>query len=178
VRNRQTRRAKTAAAEAGIIGRYPREAVGLFVATGAMTIIVINALFWQTGPHPAPIFATRSVTKTTSAPAKVVPAPLPAPVAMPPERPHAMTRGETAAAPSKSHADPIAQLLEPANEVRAVQRVLTAFGYGQIRPTGVMGPDTREAIRKFERSRKLPVTGDLSDALLRELTKMNGGPLQ
>lgn len=178
MRNRQTRRAKAAPADASIIGRYPREAVGLFVATGAMTIIVVNALFWQTGPHPAPIFATRSVTKTMAAPAKVVPAPLPASVAMPPERPHATTPAEPAAAPSKSHADPIAQLLEPANEVRAVQRVLTAFGYGQIRPTGVMGPDTRDAIRKFERSRKLPVTGDLSDALLRELAKMNGGPLQ
>jgi hypothetical protein len=177
VRNRQTRRAKAAPADGSIIGRYPREAVGLFVATGAMTIIVVNALFWQTGPHPAPIFATRSVTRTMPVPARVVPAPLPAPVAMPPERPHATTAAEPAAA-KPSHADPIAQLLEPANEVRAVQRVLTAFGYGQIRPTGVMGPDTRDAIRKFERSRRLPVTGDLSDALLRELAKLNGGPLQ
>jgi peptidoglycan hydrolase-like protein with peptidoglycan-binding domain len=55
---------------------------------------------------------------------------------------------------------------------------LTDFGYGQIKPTGIPGPETVEAIEKFERSRKLPVTGRVSDRLIRELAAVTGRPLE
>src|SRR5581483_8186869 len=58
--------------------------------------------------------------------------------------------------------------------VAAVQRVLTEYGYGQLRATGTIGADTQAAIQKFERDRKLPVTGQLSDRLVRELSAMIG----
>ena len=60
----------------------------------------------------------------------------------------------------------------------AVQRALADFGYGQIKPTGVEDADTRAAIEKFERSRQLPVTGTISDRLVRELAAMTGRPLE
>jgi len=55
-----------------------------------------------------------------------------------------------------------------------VQRTLTEYGYGQLKPTGAVGSDTQAAIQKFERDRKLPVTGQVSDRLLRELAAMIG----
>ena len=61
--------------------------------------------------------------------------------------------------------------------VAAVQRALTEFGYGQLRPSGIEGPDTRNALVKFERDRRLPVTAQISDRLIRELSAMTGRPI-
>jgi hypothetical protein len=61
--------------------------------------------------------------------------------------------------------------------VAAVQRALTEYGYGQLKPTGTIGSDTQAAIQKFEREHKIPVTGQMSDRLVRELTAMIGKPI-
>jgi peptidoglycan hydrolase-like protein with peptidoglycan-binding domain len=87
-----------------------------------------------------------------------------------------VARGHGAAPP---RVDPIAELIEPSSKrVLAVQRALAEAGYAQIRPNGVFGPDTRSAIEKFERERKLPITGQISDRLMRELAAMTGEPLE
>jgi len=62
-------------------------------------------------------------------------------------------------------------------KIAAVQRALTEYGYGQLKPTGLIGSDTQAAITKFERDRKLPVTGQMSDRLVRELSAMTGRPI-
>ena len=64
-----------------------------------------------------------------------------------------------------------------ARRVAAVQRTLTQYGYGQLKPTGAVGSDTQAAISKFERERKLQVTGQMSDRLVRELTAVIGHPI-
>nr|WP_218625654.1 peptidoglycan-binding domain-containing protein [Bradyrhizobium sp. dw_411] len=64
-----------------------------------------------------------------------------------------------------------------ARRVAAVQRALTEYGYGQLKPTGTVGSDTQAAIQKFERARKIPVTGQISDRLVRELTAVIGHPI-
>jgi peptidoglycan hydrolase-like protein with peptidoglycan-binding domain len=46
-----------------------------------------------------------------------------------------------------------------------------------LKPTGTAGSDTQAAIQKFERARKLPVTGQVSDRLVHELTAMIGHPI-
>src|SRR5471032_2008944 len=81
-----------------------------------------------------------------------------------------------AAAPPRN--DPIAELIAPTKQVLAIQRALSDFGYGQINPTGVYDPETKEAIEKFERDRRLPVTGQISDPFVRELAAMTGRPLE
>ena len=48
----------------------------------------------------------------------------------------------------------------------------------QAKPTGTIGPDTQAAIQKFERERKLPVTGQVSDRLMRELAAVIGHPIE
>jgi hypothetical protein len=60
------------------------------------------------------------------------------------------------------------------HRVAAVQRALTEYGYGQLKPSGTIGPDTQTAIQKFERERKMPVTGQVSDRLVRELSVVIG----
>lgn len=90
----------------------------------------------------------------------------------------AKARPPSAVAASNAAPDPIAKLIAPSNRVTAVQRALTDFGYGQIKPTGNFDPDTRAAIERFERDRRLPVTGQISDRLVRELAAMTGRPLE
>jgi putative peptidoglycan binding protein len=87
----------------------------------------------------------------------------------------------TAATPVTSNVPrppaPIPTAAQGARRVAAVQRVLTEYGYGQLKPTGTIGSDTQAAIQKFERERKLPVTGQMSDRLVRDLVAMTGHPI-
>jgi peptidoglycan hydrolase-like protein with peptidoglycan-binding domain len=73
--------------------------------------------------------------------------------------------------------------LEPSAEasskrVLGLQRALAEYGYGQIKPTGVIDADTKAAIERFERERRLPITGQLSDRVARELASVTGRPLE
>jgi peptidoglycan hydrolase-like protein with peptidoglycan-binding domain len=84
----------------------------------------------------------------------------------------------TTPTPPVRPADPIAEMLTPSKRVMAVQRALTEFGYGQIEPSGIVDADTQAAIEKFERQRKLPITGQMSDRVARELAAVTGRPLE
>jgi hypothetical protein len=79
--------------------------------------------------------------------------------------------------PASAHNDPVANLIASSRRIAAVQRVLTEYGYGQLKPTGTVGSDTQAAIRKFEHNRRLPVTGQVSDRLVHELVAMTGRPI-
>jgi hypothetical protein len=188
-------------AEGGFFRRFipcrPTDAVCLGLAVAASGFIAVNALFLQKGQHPAPFFAEAPAKSAAAAAAnesvplpprrqtagRLPAAPLPAvpkttgtlPQAAP--VPPAPIPVKNTAAPRADRPDPIAQLLEPTNRTVAVQRALAEFGYGQIKPTGTVGPDTKAAIEKFERERKLPVTGQVSDRLVRELSTLKGSPL-
>jgi putative peptidoglycan binding protein len=82
------------------------------------------------------------------------------------------------AVPVSSRVDSVPASGVGSRRVAAVQRVLTEYGYGQLKPTGVVGSDTQAAILKFEKARKLPVTGQVSDRLQRELAAMIGHPVE
>jgi peptidoglycan hydrolase-like protein with peptidoglycan-binding domain len=79
--------------------------------------------------------------------------------------------------PAASRNETIANPVLGSRRVAAVQRALTEYGYGQLKPTGTIGSDTQAAIQKFERDRKIPVTGQMSDRLVRELAAMIGHPV-
>jgi peptidoglycan hydrolase-like protein with peptidoglycan-binding domain len=251
VRNRRQRKAAATAQEddfdgSGASRRKDFIAFGAFAAFGLA--IMINALFLQKGPHPAPIFANKPPPPSVVRAQPLAPDAATGSVQIPRARPaeneppnangtprlraeivtdiqRELTRRgfydgpadgvfgpktdaavrdfEQAAglkpstdqgepllrtimrsnvkAPHRADvakADPIAELLGPSKRVMAVQRVLSDFGYGQIAATGVFGPETQAAIEKFERYRKLPVTGQISDALVRELGAVTGRPLE
>ena len=82
------------------------------------------------------------------------------------------------AAPEAPRSDPIAQLLAPSKRVLAIQSALSDFGYGQLRPTGIYDAETRAAIEKFEREHRMPVTGQISDRVVRALASMTGRALE
>jgi hypothetical protein len=134
----------------------------------SIAILTANALLLQHGAHPAPFFATPAPAVSGVPLGTIAPPPL-AHVA--PTR--SALSGEVAARPN----DPIAQLIGMSSRVMAVQRALSAYGYGQIRASGIVDEPTSAAIERFERARGLPVTGKLSDRLASELATMIGHPL-
>jgi hypothetical protein len=140
--------------------RRPVDSFAIFAAVAASAIIVVNAVFLQSGSLPAPFFAA--------------PAPLPSLVA--PLAPTLPLRSQQRVAARPN--DPIAVLIGQTSRIMAVQRVLTDYGYGQITPSGVLDQPTMAAIGKFERERGLPVTGQVSDRLVNELAAMTGRPLE
>jgi peptidoglycan hydrolase-like protein with peptidoglycan-binding domain len=58
--------------------------------------------------------------------------------------------------------------------VRRVQTGLAELAYSPGAITGEMNGETRAAIKSFEKDRNMPQTGEVSDALLAELSKMSG----
>ena len=74
--------------------------------------------------------------------------------------------------------DVAAERPAPSKRVIALQRALAEYGYGQIKPSGIIDAETQAAIEKFERERKLPITGQASDRVVRELAAMTGRPLE
>jgi peptidoglycan hydrolase-like protein with peptidoglycan-binding domain len=68
-------------------------------------------------------------------------------------------------------ADPDAELRA---QIRRVQTGLSELAYSPGEITGEMTDQTRTAIMRFERDRNLAVTGEVSEELMSELTKMSG----
>lgn len=58
--------------------------------------------------------------------------------------------------------------------VRRVQTGLAELAYSPGAITGELNDETRQAIRAFERDRNMPETGEVSEALIAELSKMSG----
>lgn len=214
--------------------RRPRNSMAGAVAVIGAIAILVNALFMQSGPHPAPIFANKPVPVTAPPIGGLVGLmPQSRATALKDSRPRAdiiaeiqrqlIKRGfydgiadgvygsktdaairdfEQAAglrpsaepndvllmAISRSSArahpvaapknDPIAALLAPNARTLAVQRALTDFGYGPVKPSGVYDVETRAAVERFEKARKRPVTGQISDQLVRDLAALTGRPLE
>jgi hypothetical protein len=169
----------------------PKDLVSLGLAVAATAGIILNALFLQSGPHPAPIFAALSnpaSAESTSSITAALPRPRPpqldhsgndlfAPIVVSVGKPAPAKTGMAPSPAASPRQDSIADLLDSSSRLVAVQEVLTQFGYGQIKPTGILGPETKAAIEKFERERKLPVTGQMSERLVRELAVVKGGAL-
>jgi hypothetical protein len=176
--------------------------IAIAVAVVAAGTIFVNALYRQPGPHPAPIFAvkTRPVAADTVdvAPPRAHPAivssqkaevPAPQKIAEAPARPRAEPVKIEAVPTPKAKPDPIAALIggqpvaapaaapTPPSKVILVQRALNDFGYGPVKSSGNVGPDTTAAIQKFERERKLPPSGQITPRFLRELAAVTGRPM-
>lgn len=149
--------------------RRPVDSIAILMAAAASLIIVVNALFLQSGSHPAPFLANPR-------PPQIIGGELPRSSAMVPGRPAASAM--TPMPVAVRHDDPIADLIGPSPRIAAVQRVLSEYGYGQIAPSGMLDDATSAAIEKFERARRLPVAGEVSERLMRELAVMVGHPVQ
>jgi hypothetical protein len=162
---------------------------GLAISAAAAAIIV-NALSFQSARHPAPFFA--KTERGSASGHGGDPAPVAPPI--PPTRPSSV--GATPAlqtAPRIAARDPIADLIrsettgsapqaarpaeaktEPQRHVAQAQRALAKLGYGPLKTDGVFGQETRQAIARFERDRRLTQTGELGARTVRELSAQSG----
>src|SRR6476620_2703774 len=191
-----------------ILLHSPKDVVAGAFAVSTVIAIVANALFLQAGRHPSPMFGSVvAMPAIASVPASPLPRPRPAEAdaslfepkvaetrPVEPKAPDSLASlvkatSASAAAPSNilrppapvpasSRNETIANPLPGSRRVAAVQRALTEYGYGQLKPTGTVGSDTQAAIQKFERERKLPVTGQMSDRLVRELIAVTVRPIE
>jgi hypothetical protein len=195
-----------AATERGLMMRIllhsPKDMAAGAMALAALMAIIVNALFLQAGHHPAPMFGS-VVMLPEAPPASPLPRPRPVeasvrPEVSPPESKPAEPRtadpltnlvkatSEAPVAASNVPRPPAAVPVAPHNEalvnsgsrrVAAVQRALTEYGYGQLKPTGTVNADTLAAIQKFERERRIPLSGQVSERLVHELAAMIGHPI-
>jgi hypothetical protein len=183
-----------------ILLHSPKDMVAGALAFAAVSAIIANALWLQAGRHPSPMFGTVvAIPATAVAAANPLPRPRPLdadataleaklnePKAPDPVANPVKANGVPAAAPAAIARPPapIPVVSRPdaiagsgLRRVAAVQRTLTELGYGQLKPTGTVGSDTQAAIQKFERTRRIPVTGQMSDRLVQELVAMTGHPI-
>ena len=185
----------------------PKDMIAGVLAFAAVSAIITNALFLQAGRHPSPMFGSVVALPTTGSVASPLPRPRPvdamtraaepSPADPKPAEPKAAdtlanlvkstsapsvtpsnTARPPASIPASSHNEMAASPAAAPRRVAAVQRALTEYGYGQLKPTGTVGSDTQAAIQKFKRERKLPVTGQVSDRLVRELATVTGRPVE
>ena len=84
----------------------------------------------------------------------------------------------SASRPTEMRNDRMIEQAAPSPRVIALQRALAEFGYGQIKASGIVDIDTQQAIERFERERRLPVTGQVSDGIVREVAAATGRPLE
>jgi len=190
----------------------PKDMVAGLIAFAAVSAIITNAIFLQTGPHPAPMFGSVVHMQQANLASVALPRPRPAEADAAPTETHSIEPHETHSIEprmtekanelrlSESRgSDPLGNLVKatvapPANALRppapiptmqitgshrvaAVQRALTEYGFDQLKATGTVGADTQAAIMRFERDRRLPVTGQVSERLVHELSAMIGHPI-
>ena len=198
----------------------PKDTLAGFVAAAAISAIVANALFLQTGRHPAPMFGTVINLPAPSSVSLANPLPRPRPVGADtsplepkatefrvepkpaekaPEKPAETTASTPRAgdpmtnlvikATTPSPAPSVVAVARPpapipvqqtpvARRLAGVQRALSEYGYGNLKITGTMSGETQSAIQTFERQHKMPVTGQVSERLLRELAAAIGHPVE
>jgi hypothetical protein len=150
------------------ISRRPVDTVAIVTAIVVTLIIVVNAIFLQSGMHAAPFSnaAKSSSVKSDS---------------LRPLTTGATTHPVAAAAVPQpvadKRSDAITELIGPSPRIAAVQRLLSEYGYGQIKVSGVLDDATGAAIQKFEREHNMPSTGRVSDRLMKELVALVGHPI-
>lgn len=188
-------RSRPAFAALAFLTRRPGRTIAGATITALVTGVILNAVMFQTGRHPAPLFGgPQSVAASARSAGQVAPPlPAPRPVAAAPASQSAPVVTARAAeppapqpaapVPAAARKDPIGALIKgegiadppavPPARVAAVQKALIKTGF-VLRADGVMGASTRQALERFEQDRKLPVTGELSPRTLRELAAQSG----
>jgi hypothetical protein len=165
------------------VAQRPVDSFAILGAAAATLVIIVNAVFLQGGAQPAPFLVApvqpAVAADTQAKPAiqgTLKPADL-APVHMASVQHQVASVPLPIPAPARRN-DPIADLIGPSARIAAVQRVLSEYGYGQIKSSGTLDTATSAAIEKFERDHKLALSGRVSDKLVGELGAMTGRPLE
>lgn len=155
----------------------PAQATASLVMVIAIGTIVSNALFLQTGRHPAPLLPTRAAEVQETAPAPSVNPAEEAPAPHAASRPQAQAEHpmpEMAALPRRQPEIVPASSVEtlaPIDRylVRDIQQALAGRGLYTGTVDGLYGPMTAAAIRSYQTEAGLATTGTASAGLLARL---------
>lgn len=142
----------------------PVRSGGILVILLTTVAIVSNAVFFQSGRHPSPFFATRPEVISAAPLSAVKPTPVPKSRgdAVQPE----IVRSEKlTASPPASDAD------VDSVAIIAIQDALTQRGMYDGKADGKLGAKTRGAIAAYEKKYGLPETGMPSDGLMAHIRR-------
>lgn len=140
-----------------VIARHPSIAGGVAAFAVTFAFVSINALVYQPGVHPAPLYTTRTIVETQ----RLVPSgrvPVPSSRVTTFRIEHSDPQS-TASIPARApqSADPT---------VEGLQQVMRSGGIYEGIVDGVLGPKTENAIRTYQEKAGLEPTGSATDTLL------------
>ena len=155
MRRRTARRGSTNFSSAGRIGtaiaQRPREFVAIVMSTVAIFAIVVNALYLQKGPHPAPIFAARPMLQKEAT--------------LPPRLPGTQSQlGSDLAAQAR------------VQMIANIQRELNRKGFYDGPSDGIWGSKTDAAVRDFLQASGSKVNPEANENLLRAISNYVAKP--
>ncbi|GEO84333.1 MULTISPECIES: peptidoglycan-binding domain-containing protein [Alphaproteobacteria] len=172
---------------ARLVGRYPRSVGGFAAFSVAFGFVAANALWYQPGYHPSPIFSTRDVSDFNALAGVTRHAQLEpgsgAVTSFKIERedastPAAASQAEAEVASPAPVATPLASSaagdVDNAGLVVAVQQELGRRGLYDGAADGVIGPRTEAAVGVFQKSVGVEANGLVSPELL-DLLKLDRG---
>ena len=128
-----------------IIARHPGLVAGALLSLSLMSAVVANAVWYQSGAHPSPMFSTRTL-----------------------KAPAALTAEQKRADPGSVSAAQVASAASP-EVLREVQSALAVRGYYGGRVDGKFGSRTKNAIVSFQRDHSLRQDGAPSVRLLSQI---------
>lgn len=133
------------------IAQRPREFVAIVMSTVAIFAIVINALYLQKGPHPAPIFAARPLLQKEAT--------------LPPRLPGTQSQlGSDLAAQAR------------VQMIANIQRELNRKGFYDGPSDGIWGSKTDAAVRDFLQASGSKVNPEANENLLRAISNYVAKP--
>lgn len=155
MRRRTARRGSANFGSAGriatAIAQRPREFVAIVMSTVAIFAIVINALYLQKGPHPAPIFAARPLLQKEAT--------------LPPRLPGTQSQlGSDLAAQAR------------VQMIANIQRELNRKGFYDGPSDGIWGSKTDAAVRDFLQASGSKVNPEANENLLRAISNYVAKP--
>ncbi len=132
----------------GFIKQNKALSAGAGVSLLVMCTVFVNAVWYQTGKHPSPLFSTRTAQKTTQTAA-------------------AKTKAEPALTISAPSEVPTSKA--SADLLREIQTALSVRGYYDGKLDGVYGSRTDKAISTFQSDQGLDVDGKPTVRLLTQV---------
>jgi peptidoglycan hydrolase-like protein with peptidoglycan-binding domain len=159
-----------ASALGGVIGRNPSVAGGTIAFFVIFSFVAANALWYQPGLHPHPIFRTRDPQSSN-----VLGARRPAEEQQGDVTTFRIERPEDAATTSATPA-PAAPAQQPSELVMGIQQQLVRRGLYNGVPDGIIGPRTSAAILFFQETVGMAQTGEATPEVLAALKTDAAGP--
>ena len=133
-----------------MVSENPALCAGALVSLGVVTAIMVNAVWYQPGKHPAPLFATRTINKVM-------------PLAEEDNKTVATTKVRKSEQTGSVAPAASAELL------REVQTALSVRGYYTGKLDGVYGSRTKKAINSFQKDHSLKQDGKATVRLLTQV---------